>query len=173
MTDVPEPRRLPESDDSLLTIRPARGGDGDVLTELALASKGHWGYDRSFLERARAELTIDDTTIVSASIFVLERGEEPVGFYGLVGAPPLGRLEWLFVEPAWIGHGYGRLLWDDALTRARAAGFTELLVESDRYAEGFYLAMGASRIAATVSPVDGAQLPLLRVALRAGAGEDK
>jgi len=46
----------------------------------------------------------------------------------------------MFLEPKAIGAGYGRLLWNDALERARAAGFTQLLIESDRFAEPFYLA---------------------------------
>jgi hypothetical protein len=46
--------------------------------------------------------------------------------------------------------------------RARIAGFDELLIESDRFAEPFYLAMGAERIGASPSPVNGAPLPLLQ-----------
>ena len=64
-----------------------------------------------------------------------------------------------------IGHGFGRVLWDDAISVAREAGFETLVSESDRYAEPFYLAMGARRVGSTTSPVDGAALPLLRVDL--------
>ena len=74
-------------------------------------------------------------------------------------------MEWMFVEPEAIGMGYGRFLWEDALSRARRLGFTELVIESDRFAEPFYLAMGAERIGATPSPVDGAPLPILRIDL--------
>ncbi len=69
----------------------------------------------------------------------------------------------MFVEPDAIGHGYGRVMWTDALQRAKEAGFTQLLIESDRFAEPFYLAMGAVQVGATASPVDGAPLPLLRI----------
>lgn len=54
-------------------------------------------------------------------------------------------------------------MWRDAMQKAGAAGFTELLVESDRFAEPFYHAMGATRIGTTASPVDGAPLPLLKI----------
>ena len=67
------------------------------------------------------------------------------------------------LEPGSIGRGYGRVLWDHAMRVANDAGFTKLLIESDRYAEPFYLAMGATRVGSTTSPVDGAALPLLRV----------
>jgi GNAT superfamily N-acetyltransferase len=146
-------------------IRPARSDEGPALTELALRAKSHWGYDAAFLESARAELTIDAETIRSSRMFVLERERRVVGFHGLVGEPPRGRLEWMFLEPDAIGHGLGRVLWNDALERAREAGFAELEIESDRFAESFYLAMGAVRIGATPSPVDGADLPLLRIEL--------
>jgi GNAT superfamily N-acetyltransferase len=151
--------------DPALSFRPAHVQEGPDLTELALRAKAHWDYDARFLEAARAELTIDAKTIRSARIHVLERRGETIGFYGLLGEPPQGRLEWMFLEPEEIGHGYGRLMWDLALSDAKAAGFTDLEIESDRYAEAFYVRMGATRIGATASPVDGAPLPLLKIAI--------
>jgi GNAT superfamily N-acetyltransferase len=148
-----------------VSIRPARDDEGLELTELAVRAKSHWGYDEGFLESARANLTIDADTIRLSRVFVLERDGRVVGFHGLTGEPPQARLEWMFVEPDVIGHGLGRLLWNDAVERAKAAGFTELLIESDRFAEPFYLAMGAVRVGGTPSPVDGAELPLLRIEL--------
>jgi GNAT superfamily N-acetyltransferase len=69
----------------------------------------------------------------------------------------------MFLDPEWIGRGLGRQMWTDAIQRARHARFDELLIESDRFAEPFYLATGAERIGGTPSPVDGAPLPLLNV----------
>jgi SAM-dependent methyltransferase len=149
----------------VLEIRPARPDEGPLLSRLALHAKAHWGYDEQFLEAAREALTIDAETIAAARIFVLERKGTAIGFYGLAGDPPEGVLEWLFVEPHSIGRGYGRMLWVDVLARARAAGFAELLIESDRFAEPFYLAMGAIKVGATPSPVDGAPLPLLKISV--------
>jgi hypothetical protein len=39
-------------------IRPARPDECELLSELALRSKGCWGYDAEFLEACRAELTL-------------------------------------------------------------------------------------------------------------------
>jgi SAM-dependent methyltransferase len=149
----------------VLEIRPARPDDGPLLSRLAIHAKAHWGYDEEFLEGAREALTIDAATIATSSIFVLERKGTAIGFHGLAGEPPEGALEWLFVEPHSIGRGYGRMLWQDALARARAAGFAALLIESDRFAEPFYLAMGAVKIGETPSPVDSAALPLLKISV--------
>jgi GNAT superfamily N-acetyltransferase len=156
-------RLRPDQFASLVSIRPARSDEGAALTELALRAKSHWGYDESFLDAARADLAIDAEMIESSRISVLEQDGVGIGFYGLVGEPPEGRLEWMFLEPSSIGRGLGRLLWDEAVQQAKAAGFTALLIESDRYAEPFYLAMGAVRVGATASPVDGAPLPVLRM----------
>ena len=150
-----------------LVVREARADEGPDLTGLAVRAKSHWEYDDEFLQSARASLTIDGETIRSSRIFVVERDGRPIGFYGLIGDPPEGRLEWMFLEPDAIGHGYGRWMWEDAMARAKDAGFTKLLIESDRFAEPFYLAMGATRVGATASPVDGAPLPLLKIAIEA------
>jgi GNAT superfamily N-acetyltransferase len=99
---------------------------------------------------------------------VLERAGVVLGFYGLLGNPPVGALEWMFLEPTVIGRGYGRLMWNEATRQARALGFSRLTIESDRFAEPFYLAMGAERVGATPSPVDGAPLPLLELRLPEG-----
>lgn len=46
------------------------------------------------------------------------------------------------------------------------------MIESDRFAEDFYLTMGAVRVGAAASPVDGARLPLplLKIKLASEAG---
>src|SRR5262245_61866177 len=148
-----------------LTFRAARANEGPALTELALRAKTHWGYEENFLESARADLTINASVIRISRIRVLERAGETMGFYGIVGEPPEGRLEWMFLEPDAIGHGFGRQMWQQAIRHAKAAGFHVLLIESDRFAAPFYQAMGATRVGATPSPVDGFPLPLFRVEL--------
>ena len=79
----------------------------------------------------------------------------------------------LWLEPEFQGRGFGRRLWDHALSTARALGYRSLEIESDPNAEGFYRAIGAMRVgereslvARTVEP--GRLLPLLRVELTTG-----
>ena len=160
------------TDQTDCVIRPAELDEGPALTELALRAKSHWGYDQAFLEGARGDLSIDENTIHEARIWVLERAGVRLGFYGLIGAAPSGRLEWMFLEPDAIGRGYGRVMWSRAIEQATALGYSELTIESDRNAEPFYLAMGARRIGATPSPVDGAPLPLLQLRLAAEPDAD-
>jgi hypothetical protein len=41
------------------------------------------------------------------------------------------------------------MMWDEAIATARSLGFERLMIESDRYAQPFYSAMGAKRIGAS------------------------
>jgi GNAT superfamily N-acetyltransferase len=89
---------------------------------------------RAFLWRG----TID----VGANAF-LRSGECIVGFYALVRQSRTEyELDALFVEPAFIGKGFGRLLVEHAKSVASTMGGTKLIIQGDPNAERFYLAMG-------------------------------
>jgi GNAT superfamily N-acetyltransferase len=145
-----------------LTIRPARAGEGHALSALALRSKAHWGYESQFLEKVAPLLTFTEAELVGAPVYVLCAGDEAVGVCRLGGSPPEGELEDLWLDPALIGHGQGRRLFEHAVRAARELGFRSLLIEADPNAEGFYMAVGAARIGTRRSP-SGRTLPLLRV----------
>jgi hypothetical protein len=63
------------------------------------------------------------------------------------------------------GTGAGRRLFEHASRTASELGFTQLSIEADPNAEGFYLAMGATRLGERRSP-SGRSLPLLVVETR-------
>ena len=146
-----------------LTLRAARLGEAAELTELVMRSKAHWGYDAEFLDRVRPALIVDDKLVPTT--IVAEYDGRSAGVATLIGKPPEGELDLLFVDPWAIGVGVGKALFLDALDRARTRGFTKLLIESDPYAEAFYLHMGAVRIGERVSSATGRSLPLLICAI--------
>ena len=144
-----------------MIVRAARPGEEAALTELAVRSKGHWGHDAAFLERARRELTVLPEHLERWIVRVAERDGAVVGVAAV--DPQAAELELLFVEPAAIGTGAGRALLRDALDRAREAGLAELTIESDPDAEPFYRAHGAEPVGTRVSSSTGRKLPLLRI----------
>ena len=147
-----------------VTLRRARPDEAPALSDLALASKGFWGYDDAFLEACRAELAISPDDVVRGNYVVAERGGEVAGFYSLDGEPPAGELANIWVRPGQIGTGLGRILWHDAMAAAAAAGFEYLDIDAEPNAEGFYRKMGAERIGETPSgSIPGRTLPLMRV----------
>jgi GNAT superfamily N-acetyltransferase len=145
-------------------IRPARAGEPQLLSALAMRSKAHWGYDAEFMEKVRPLLTFTEADLVSSVVYVLSIDEQALGVYRITGIPLEGELEDLWLDPSLIGRGFGRNLFEHALSRARELRFDSLVIEGEPNAVGFYAAMGAQRIGARRSP-SGRTLPLLRVML--------
>ena len=151
------------------SIRHARPEEAATLSDLALRSKAHWGYDAAFLEACREDLTITADDIAHAPVFVLEEDGRVIGFYALRWAGDEALLTDLFVDPEHIGRGHGHRLWEHAVKIARRSGFATLTLHSDPYAEGFYRAMGAVRVGVVPSTVFPERLlPLMRFSLYDG-----
>jgi GNAT superfamily N-acetyltransferase len=150
-------------------VRRARPEDAGPLTELAFRSKAHWGYDREFMQACRAALRVTAKFMARADVYVAENQGRELGFYSLAPWNSDLELYHFFVDPPAMGNGVGRLLWDDAIRRATGLGYPKLLIQSDPYAEGFYLKLGAERIGEVPSAaVPGRMLPLLVFPLREG-----
>ncbi|MGP3982930.1 GNAT family N-acetyltransferase [Streptomyces sp. KR80] len=149
-----------------MLIRAAQADEAGILSELALRSKAHWGYDTVFLAECREELTLRPSEIEARRATVAERDGHIVGFVTVEGQPPVGAMGMLFVDSPAIGQGIGRLLFEHALTAARRSGFTRLTIDADPHAERFYGAMGATRIGVVPSgSIPGRELPLMAVDL--------
>ncbi|HEV2913803.1 MAG TPA: GNAT family N-acetyltransferase [Pyrinomonadaceae bacterium] len=154
------------SEETGSNIRQAIPSEAELLTELALRSKGHWGYDAEFLRDCRIDLTLAPEYIASVPVFVIEDRGWIAGFYSLDGQGAEVELMHLFVEPRAIGRGFGRLLFQHAVETARRLGFERLVIGSDPFALEFYESMGAQRVGSVASIVrPGRMLPLLHYPL--------
>jgi N-acetylglutamate synthase-like GNAT family acetyltransferase len=150
-------------------IRQARPEECGVLTEVAMRSKAHWGYDAAFMAKVRADLeVIPEKFTPGFHVYLLEDDAGILGFYSLrPGEAGAVILEDLFIEPKLIGSGCGRLLWEHSLTVARSLGYRKLNLVSDPYAESFYAHLGAVRIGQTESnALAGRMLPVMEYVLK-------
>lgn len=150
-------------------IEPAAAEDAECLSDLAFRSKAHWGYDDEFMTRCRDELTYTPEQLSAGGFWVLRRGREVHGFYGLTKVSPDAlELEAMFVEPGDIGRGYGRALMDHALEQFAASGLARLVIQADPNAAAFYEAAGAVQIGERPSDsIDGRKLPLYEIRAKA------
>src|ERR1700750_295137 len=98
-------------DNRPMDLRPARPADAAPLSDLALRSKAHWGYDREFLERCRPVLTLRPEEIEPRHTTVAVEGGDILGFYTL-DDDELGNL---WIDPAPLRKGVGRRLWSHAV----------------------------------------------------------
>ncbi len=146
----------------MISIRPARPDELDLLSDLALRSKGFWGYDDEFLEACRAELTITLNRLKTESIRVAEDDSGVIGFSAILVRGQQAELMDLFVAPDHIGSGAGRALWDDAVEVALKQGATRLRIEADPNAEPWYRRRGATIVGeAPSASIPGRMLPVL------------
>ena len=143
-------------------IRDARADDCLRLTALAFSSKAHWGYDDSFMEACRDELTVREADLVRRWVRVADDAGAIVGFHGVEnnGSDEV-EIAWLFVDPRAMGRGVGRALVIDALGYARDRGATRVRIEADPNAASFYERLGARRAGSTPSgSIPGRVLPV-------------
>jgi GNAT superfamily N-acetyltransferase len=149
-------------------VRAAEPAEARRLTELALRSKAWWGYGPEFMERCAPVLAVSAAYVRENPVFVAESAGEVLGFYSLRESGGELELDLMFVEPARIRTGVGRVLLAHALDEAGRTAHRYLMVESDPGAEPFYLRFGAERVALRESTVEpGRLLPWLRFDLGA------
>jgi len=146
-----------------MEIRRARPDDAATLSEIARMAKAYWGYPETWLKQWGEQLTITPEFIVANETFVVMAGNRLVAFHALLQRLTEIRLEHLWVLPEQMGRGIGRELFAHAVERARALGATSLTIEADSNAETFYRHMGAVKIGAVETEIEGhrRQLPLL------------
>lgn len=149
-----------------MEIRRAVPEEAGLISELAIRSKAYWGYDETFMNKARAELAVSRQAIVEHDIFVAEENGRILGYYELKGKPPIVKLNSLFIEPEVIGTGVGQTLFKHAVQLAQSQGYQRMTFDSDPFAEGFYEKMGASQVGEAPSgSIPGRVLPLMEMEL--------
>lgn len=149
-----------------IRIEGPRAEQAAELSELALRSKGHWGYDDDFLAACRAELTYTAEDCTCGDMAVAYVDDHLAGLVRLTGEAPEGELQSLFVDPPWIGTGLGAALLTHALDEARRRSMTRVLLAADPGAESFYARFGARRVGEIASEsIEGRVLPRLEFLL--------
>jgi GNAT superfamily N-acetyltransferase len=129
-----------------VAVREGRERDFTRLREIALDAKAHWGYDRARVEDWALRGDFEPESLRARLLSVAEAEGEPVGWAALIPRGEVGWLEDLWVEPAWIGLGVGRLLFEHVVEQARSLGARRLEWEAEPNAKGFYERMGASYV---------------------------
>ena len=130
----------------VIRIRDGVAADSGRLREIAIDAKAHWGYDRALVEDWAEGGDFEPESLAERLVFVAEANGEPVGWASLIPRGQVGWLEDLWVEPAWIGRGVGRVLFEHAKERARGLGAARLEWEAEPNARGFYERMGGSYV---------------------------
>lgn len=127
---------------SELRIRPVEPDEGELLREIAIAAKSHWGYD---LDRVKEWAALGDFSpngLRQKNVYVAAVENTPVGW---AAALPRGDVWWLddlWIAPAWMGKGIGSRLFTYAAEQGRASGSRRMEWEAEPNALGFYERLG-------------------------------
>jgi GNAT superfamily N-acetyltransferase len=150
-----------------MLIGRARPEDAATLTHIAFSAKRSWGYPEKWIDAWRSVLTIQPEFVANHETYAATIEGRLVGFYALSPEGGGMQLLHLWVLPDAMGQGLGRALFLHALGRTRELGFRKLEIESDPNAEDFYRRMGARRVGARQTEVEGQrrELPLLTYAI--------
>jgi GNAT superfamily N-acetyltransferase len=149
-----------------MRVRPGRREESALLSELALRSKSHWGYDADFLDACREELRLQDGDLDRLVVRVAEHDDGRIaGFYAIAEVDGTGaEILFFFVDLPFIGRGIGRRLFDDLIEVAREAGLRTLRIDADPGAAAFYERMGAEPTGQVPSgSIPGRFLPSYRI----------
>jgi GNAT superfamily N-acetyltransferase len=152
-----------------LEIRRAAPDDAARLSAIARAAKAHWRYPGAWLAAWEPVLTITPDYVRREIVFVGVRDGEPIGFYALEPRADRWSLEHMWVEPGEYGRGVGRSLFAHALGTVRALRPGVVVIESDPFAAGFYVRMGARQTGTVAAAVEGdpnRRLPVFEIEVR-------
>ncbi|WP_075341220.1 GNAT family N-acetyltransferase [Tenacibaculum agarivorans] len=141
----------------------AKETEAMILSNIALVSKGYWGYSKELLNTWIEELTVTPEMIRNCSVFTFQVEEKIVGFYVL--NPPIGKtieLEMLFLMPDCIGKGIGKQLLLHALHLAKSYECESMNLLADPNALSFYESQGFNVIDRKESSVKGRFLPIMQ-----------
>src|SRR5512135_2846493 len=106
----------------MILIRLAKPEEADVLSQIAIAAKGHWNYPRHWMELWRPQLTFTPEYFEQNECWAAEESGIPIAFYTLQDHDGIAWLENLFVMPTYIGKGLGKQLFLHAVELARGRG---------------------------------------------------
>ena len=150
-------------------LRAAAPEEFDLLSRIAFHSKAYWGYSERFMEAFRDELSVSPARLRDERFRyeVCEHNGTVVGFFALEHIQgPIWELEALFVDPRFIGQGFGRVLIERAIELGMSMGASKIRIQGDPHAEGFYRAAGAIRVGELESAsISGRYLPEFEISL--------
>ena len=138
-----------------------------LLREIAILSKGYWGYPAEWMEIFAQSPIITAQDISQDVVYMACVEGVAAGWCRLVPEVPVAILDDLWVLPAWIGRGIGGALFRHAKTQAEGLGAQAIELDADPNAVPFYEHMGFRTIGQSLTDW-GRYVPHMRCDLGAG-----
>tara|TARA_R110000796_G_scaffold252645_2_gene390223 strand:- start:85298 stop:85765 length:468 start_codon:yes stop_codon:yes gene_type:complete len=138
--------------------------DIDDLNRISFASKQHWGYPEEWMELWKKDMLLTETDFKVQHIYKLVLENKIIGFCAIQESTEVYDVTNLWVEPMYIGNGFGKLLLSFCIKKV-VLNNKPIVVEADPNAEAFYASQGFTTYAQKESLPKGRFLPLMKMAL--------
>src|SRR4051812_31756086 len=135
-----------QKEDSSIRFRPATPADAATLSQLAWAGKALWGYPAEWMAAWQATLTLTPQYIESNNVLCGEEAGRTIACVAFQHASGELWLDHFWLDVPLVGTGRGRAFFQLAARHAEQRGVRRFMIESDPFAEGFYLRMGCRRV---------------------------
>ena len=145
----------------MIEFKPALPEEFEILSDLAIESKSHWGYSPEQLDLWRPGLRVEKEYIRRNTVRTIWSDSQLVGFFA-IKAGKENELEHLWLLPRVIGKGVGTRAFEEIKKEGALLGMKSLFIVSDPNAEDFYLKQEAKRIGEVESIPQNRFLPKLR-----------
>jgi len=100
-------------------------------------------------------------------IYILTATDELIGFYAF---KPKNQkvviLDFMFIEPVYIGKGYGKILMNDFFQRVKKMEFEKIILDADPNAERFYERNGFKVTGKLKSSIKDRFLPIMEMKIK-------
>ncbi|WBW96946.1 GNAT family N-acetyltransferase [Oceanirhabdus sp. W0125-5] len=127
----------------MLNIRRAIIQESETLTNIAIQSEAYWGFDSDYMEQFKFTYKVTEEFIKNNPTFIIENDEKIIGFYSILINEHEVSLEYLYIDPEFIGKGYGKRLWNHMIEKCKNLAIKEIEIVTSPEAKEFYIKMGA------------------------------
>lgn len=136
--------------------------DAQALTELTIRSKSHWDYSSEQIENWRDDLEVSETYILEKQVYKLTINKVLIGYFSYFELNDGEvKLENLFIEPQFIGKGFGKILMIDFFEKLENTKYKRVVLEADPNVEKFYSRFGFEVFGQLETSIKNRYLPMM------------
>ena len=144
-------------------ILAAEGHEASELSRISIESESYWGYDSNFMDKFKVIYQVTEDFIRKNPTFILYEDGRIIGFYSLLIKQEGNTIEFFYIEPQYIGKGYGEKMWNHLANYCKGHNIKDFTLVTSPQAKEFYEKMGAIQIGEVESSLKkGRKIPELK-----------
>jgi GNAT superfamily N-acetyltransferase len=128
--------------------------DVDELNSIAFLSESYWGHGKDLMEIFKKEYSLTQEYLRNNKVFNMILDGNIIGFFAFNMSQEIPELEYFYLKPEYIGKGYGRKLWKEAIEFCKNNKIKVFVFVAGAEVKNYYLKMGAEVIKTLPSKLD-------------------